>query len=262
MPTDKIAKKLDIRRVATAVLCSMLAFGATGVLGSILPQDVLRIDGFASAREFRLAAPGKFYAVGRGGNADISSAVCAYEGFSQSEIGNFQTADASGGTVIMARNASPYHEVKTEDRHFNILGASLPSLSAFAAKYGVTIPSIPFEMKGVYVRKSLPERSADNRLKVDAECIRPAMEELATDSVICIVDSVLYSEEGLPLGVKFRKRALAKQTDRTEILCPVRAAFSPFYWARSPMLGMETLKTIERKIRSFDLRQNEDPAGV
>ena len=50
MDLVKIAQKTDIRRVATAVLCSMLAFGATGVLGSILPQDVLRIDGFASTR--------------------------------------------------------------------------------------------------------------------------------------------------------------------------------------------------------------------
>ena len=257
----KIAQKTDIRRVATAVLCSMLAFGATGVLGSILPQDVLRIDGFASAREFRLAAPGKFYAVGRGGNADISSAVCAYEGFSQSDIGNFRTADASGGTTI-AQDASPYHELKTEDRHFNVLGANLPSLSAFAVKYGVTIPSIPYEMRDVYVRKSLPERTAGDRLKIDTECLGPAMDELSVNSVICIVDSVLYSEEGLPLGVKFRKRALAKQTDTSEILCPVRAASSPFYWARSPMLGMETVKTLNRKVRSFDLGEHKDPAGV
>ena len=250
----KIAQKTDIRRVATAVLCSMLAFGATGVMGSILPQDVLRIDGFASAREFRLAAPGKFY-------ADISSAVCAYEGFSQRDIGNFLTADASGGTSIES-NASPYYELTTEDRHFNVLGANLPSLSAFAAKYGVTIPSIPYEMRGVYVRKSLPERPAGDRLKVDTECLVPAMDELSENSVICIVDSVLYSEEGLPLGVKFRKRALAKNTDESEILCPVRAASSPFYWARSPMLGIETVRTIERKVRGFKLRQDENPAGV
>ena len=253
MTIAAIGKKVDIRRVATAVLGTMLAFGATGVMGSILPQDVLRIDGFASAREFRLVAPGKFYAVGSGGNADISSAVCAFEGFSQSDIGNFRTADASGNSNAIVRDASPYHEVKTEDRHFNILGANLPSLSAFAAKYGVTVPSIPFEMTDVYVRKSLPEREAGERFKVDTDCIAPALAELSSDSVICIVDSVLYSKDGQPLGVKFQKRALAKQTDTSEILCPVRAAFSPFYWARHPMLSVETIKTIERKARSIEL---------
>ena len=71
--------------------------------------------------------------------------------------------------------------------------------------------------------------------------------------MICIVDSVLYSKDGQPLGVKFQKRALAKQTDTSEILCPVRAAFSPFYWARHPMLSVETIKTIERKARSIEL---------
>jgi hypothetical protein len=249
---------LTFRKLAVAATTLALVSG-TLVLGTITQADVIRMSGLATAQPFSLVAPGKFYAVSSDGGVDISRAVCAYQGYAENADGVQVVRNGDDGAGL--QEPARYAELRTKDRHYNMLGETLPSISLINTLLGGKDSKLRFEIVGEYVRRTLPEETGAARLKIDGACIGDAIASLAVGSMLCVVDTVLYNDAGLPLGVKFDNRALVpKGADPAR--CPIAVETPLLFKIRGPLLGVETIETIDPAVRTRGLAENENPARV